>query len=100
MRIQVLYARNCPHHVPTVRLIQDVLRDLGRDAEIDELEVRSTEDAERLRFPGSPTIRVEGVDIEPGHRARGHYALACRLYGTSGVPPRSMLASALEGWTT
>ncbi len=36
------------------------------------------------RFPGSPTIRVDGVDIDPGFVDPGDYTPRCRLYQTSG----------------
>jgi hypothetical protein len=39
---------------------------------------------------------VDGVDIEPGASARGSHAASCRLYGASGVPPRELLAKAIE----
>jgi hypothetical protein len=38
---------------------------------------------------------VNGVDIEPGADARREYALCCRIYGHSGVPPEALLVAAL-----
>ncbi len=94
-RIQILYFRGCPHHRPTVEMTEAVLRELGVPAEIEEIEVRDEADAARLRFLGSPSVRVDGADIEPGAESRDTYGLACRLYGTSGLPPREMLRSSL-----
>ena len=65
-------------------------------AQVAEVVVRTDEDARRLHFLGSPSIRVNGVDIEPGADARRDYALACRIYGSSGLPERALLASALR----
>jgi hypothetical protein len=39
--------------------------------------------AEEERFLGSPSVRVEGVDIEPGAGERTDFGLKCRLYRTS-----------------
>jgi len=94
--IQILYFEGCPNRDATVALARNVLSALGMAEEIEEVEVRDQEDAERLRFPGSPTVRVNGVDIEPDIYSRTHFALACRTYGTSGVPPRELLVVALE----
>jgi hypothetical protein len=64
------------------------------------LVVADIEAAERERFLGSPTIRVNGRDIEPGADARSEYTLACRVYrtdsGFSGQPDDSWLRDALE----
>lgn len=55
--------------------------------------------AKRLRFLGSPTIRVDGRDIEPGADERIEYVLACRVYrtehGAAGVPDERWLRDAL-----
>jgi hypothetical protein len=64
--------------------------------ELREVAVATGAEAERLRFPGSPTVRVDGADIEPSSAGRGGYALGCRLYGGSGVPPRELVAAALR----
>jgi hypothetical protein len=62
--------------------------------------VPDPEAAERLRFLGSPTIRVDGRDIEPGADRRTEYVLACRIYRTeeriAGVPDDRWLRDALE----
>ena len=67
---------------------------------VEEVEVRDEADAERLRFIGSPTIRVDGADIEPDAGTRTDFALSCRLYEGSGVPPRELLEAALAGSST
>jgi hypothetical protein len=57
--------------------------------------VNSDAEAKTLRFPGSPTIRVNGTDVEPNEtKTRG---LACRLYANSyGIPSEAMLRVALS----
>lgn len=94
--IQILYFEGCPHRDATVALARNVLSELGISEEIEEVEVRDDEDARRLRFLGSPTLRVNGVDIEPDMAYRTHFAFACRTYGASGVPQRELLVAALE----
>ncbi len=63
--------------------------------------VRTAEEAERLRFLGSPTVRVDGVDVDPSAWSRRDYGLHCRLYPLEGrlvnvPPPEEWIASALR----
>ncbi len=97
MKIELLYFAECPHHRPTRDLIDATLSDLGLDAEVAETDIRDQHEAERHRFLGSPSIRVDGADIEVDARQRTAFALGCRLYGASGVPPKAMLLEALRG---
>lgn len=96
MTIEVLHFAGCPNHAPTVKLVREVVRTLGLSHEVCEVEVAGPEEAEALRFPGSPTVRVDGRDIEPGAGDQTAFALSCRMYGTSGVPPRDLLVAAFE----
>ena len=95
MIIEVLYFDGCPHHALTMDAVREAVARVGADAELREVEVRDAEDARRLRFLGSPTILVDGVDIEPNARTSTDYAMSCRIYGASGLPPREMIEAAL-----
>ena len=96
INVEVLFFDGCPNHEPTVRLARDVVAVLGLSAEVREVAVNEPEDAETLRFLGSPSVRVNGRDIEPGAEDRSGFALSCRRYGASGVPPREWIVAALE----
>ncbi len=63
--IQVQMSPGCDHGRQTVELVRDVLGALAPDASVETIDVRSVEEAERLGFRGSPTVLVDGVDIEP-----------------------------------
>ena len=97
MKVEVLYFDGCPHHPEAVQLVREVLEQTGIRADLVEVAVNDAAQAERLKFVGSPTVRVNGEDIEPGATERTGYALSCRMYGSSGVPPRELLLAALEG---
>ena len=59
-------AAGCGHGQKTVELVCDVLRAQGHeDVRLEALMVRDLAAAERRRFPGSPTVRVTGTDIDP-----------------------------------
>ncbi len=96
MMIEVLYFEGCPNLEPTLSLANEVLSQLGLAADVREIEVRTPEDAKRLRFLGSPSVRLDGKDIEPVAESRTEYALSCRLYGDNGFPPKEHLLAALE----
>jgi copper chaperone CopZ len=96
MKVQVLFFEGCPNHQPTVQLAREVVAELGLDAQVEEVEVRTSEDVKRLRFLGSPTVLVDGMDIEPSARGRTDFGFCCRTFAGSGMPPRALLAEALR----
>ena len=98
--IELLYWEGCPSHPEAKALLEQVLTELGRDDPIVMTEVKSDEEAERLRFPGSPTIRVDGRDID-AMGANGRPSLTCRIYHlpngrVSPVPSREQMEAALR----
>lgn len=101
MKIEVLYFEGCPSHESTVELVRETTATLGIDASVTEVDVETDEAAYRLEFIGSPSVRVDGDDIEPGATTNADYGRRCRVYATengiSGVPPRDMLEAALRG---
>ena len=99
MTVEVLYFEGCPNHEPAVERVREVLRAEGIVDEVKEVEVRDAQTAERLRFLGSPTIRVNGIDVEPSALASESFGLVCRTYRDgccqSGVPSAELIRKAL-----
>jgi len=95
-KIEFLFWDGCPSHPEALALLEEVVA--GR-AEIQIREVITQADADALGFPGSPTIRIDGVDIDPvGVEARSR--LTCRIYHlpdgrVSPVPSREQIEEAL-----
>ena len=100
MRIRVLYMNGCPHWEPTADLVRRAAEQCALDGLIEHVEVSSQDEAVRLRFLGSPTVQVDGVDIERSTHDRSDFGLACRLYGTSGVPPAEWITAAIDEATS
>ena len=96
MAIDVLYFEGCPNYDPTVKLVREIMQTLGVDLEVREIEISGPEEAQAMRFLGSPSVRVNGRDVEPGADDRTEFAFSCRIYGESGVPPRELLVAAIE----
>ena len=98
MRIEILYFDGCPHFPPARDLIQVILDQEGVQAEVSEIEIKDALEARRLQFMGSPTIRINGVDIEADARNVAEAGLACRRY-PNGLPSAAMIRAALkEAW--
>jgi hypothetical protein len=97
VKVELLWWAGCPSYPEARELLEDVLA--GR-AEIEMREVHSEEEAEALGFPGSPTIRVDGRDVDPA-AAGAPPSLSCRIYHlpdgrVSPVPSREQLEEALS----
>jgi hypothetical protein len=99
-RIELFYWEGCPSYPEALELLRAVLAERGIDSEVELREVRTHEQADELRFPGSPTIRIDGRDVDPDG-AKAQPALACRIYRlpdgrVSPVPSREQLEEALR----
>jgi hypothetical protein len=96
MIIEVLYVPGCPNHHPAIANLRSALHSAAIDAPIQEIAVTDDAMARQLRFPGSPTIRVDGRDVESN--PHDSYGLACRLYSNgAGVPSLEVLQRAIAG---
>lgn len=99
MKIEFLYWRGCPSISEARALLVEVLAARGIDEPIVEREIVTHDQAVAERFPGSPTIRIDGTDIDAAG-ADTKYALTCRIYWlpdgrVSPVPSRGQLEEAL-----
>jgi hypothetical protein len=101
IRVDFLYWEDCPSHEQALTLLHDVLDNESIPANVTVREVETDSEAERLHFPGSPTIRVNGHDIEP-NVDESVVGLTCRAYRTPAgkitpLPPRNLIVDALRG---
>jgi len=100
MKIEFLYWEDCPSHPDALARLREVLRAEGVDDAIDIVRIDSQEDAHRHAFPGSPTIRFNGVDLQP-EGVQGSAMLTCRTYRTeagrlSPLPTIAMIGDAVR----
>ncbi len=100
MKVEVLYFEGCPNHAPTVERVREALQSENETADVQEIEVRTQGEAESLGFLGSPSVRINGFDIEPEARSLKSYGLSCRTYLSgptrSGVPSSELIRLALN----
>ncbi|MGH3024600.1 MAG: DF family (seleno)protein [Gaiellaceae bacterium] len=83
-RVEILYFEGCPNHEPARALVERLAGELDVEPEIERVEVADPDAAVALRFLGSPTVRVDGVDVEPGAEERRDFAFSCRIYRSNG----------------
>lgn len=100
MKVEVLYFSGCPNRLSAVERMRAVLEREGVTADVTEVEVRDISSAERLRFPGSPTILINGLDIEPAARFSHGIGWMCRTYihegYLTGIPPEEWIQAAVR----
>ena len=99
MTVELLYFDGCPSYEALLTRVRTLLAETGVAADVRLRCVRSANEAERERFLGSPTLRIDGRDIDPAASERTDYGLKCRLYangnGLRGMPPDALILEAL-----
>lgn len=76
MQIQFLFSDGCPYNSLARSALSEAILEEGLNVSVEEIRVQSEEEARRLRFPGSPTIRINSRDII----GEGSAGLGCRSY--------------------
>lgn len=98
MKVELLYFEGCPNADLAEQDLRQALVEEKIEAEITSVCVEDDEESQRMRFPGSPTIRIDGEDAFPVD-TRESWLLTCRTYATPeglrGAPTVEMLRSVL-----
>jgi hypothetical protein len=79
MTVELLWWEGCPSHPEALADLERILREEGVAADVRRVEIEDDEQARRERFPGSPTIRIDGEDVIPPGDGEP-VGLACRVY--------------------
>src|SRR6266851_1419063 len=100
MKIEILYFDGCPNHKPAAERVRQLLREEDVSAAVLEVNVSDASIAQRVGFLGSPSVRVNGLDVEPEARTAREYGLMCRTYSVDGrregLPSREILRQAIR----
>ena len=83
MKIELLYFNSCPSYKQALANIKAALKEKNLQAELIMVNVESEEKAQRVGFQGSPSVRINGKDLED--RDEG-FSFSCRLYTVNGKP--------------
>lgn len=96
MTVDVLTVSDCPHTQQVLSLVNAILDEEHLKARVNHVIVPDEQAARALRFPGSPTVRVNGFDVQPS--GVKEFGLACRVYHDgdriTGVPPAAVIRAA------
>ena len=99
-RVELWYFDGCPNHAALRPLLQRLLVEEGLRGPLAEHRVESEAAARAARFLGSPTVRVQGRDVDPAAAGRRDYGLSCRIYATPeglrGTPPLEWVRAAVR----
>jgi hypothetical protein len=99
VRVSFLYYEECPSYDLALERLRKIMAEEGISREVEVIKVETEDRARELRFVGSPTIRVDGQDIDPPSDSR--YGLTCRAYRLeedriSPLPSKDMIRRALR----
>lgn len=100
MKVELLYFDGCPSYAELLPTLRELLASEGVEQEIGLRPVETPEEAERERFLGSPTVRIDGEDVDPTAQDRDDFGMKCRLYRTAEglvrTPPETWIRAALD----
>jgi hypothetical protein len=100
LRIEILYFDGCPHSGQAYDRVLEVLREEGVSGEIVKVNVTDNTIAQAVGFLGSPSIRINGLDVEPDARSSKAFGMMCRTYSDAsarvGLPSRELIRKAVR----
>ena len=82
--IEVQYINRCPNSYEMIKRVREAVNQLDIEINFRDVLVRTAEQAQRMKFRGSPTVLINGIDLENLPESDFGY-LACRYY-QNGLP--------------
>jgi len=101
--VEFVYEKGCPNIKPTRQMLLQAFLKINTKPHWQEWEVNDSSSPEYVRYYGSPTILVNGIDIDESKDSNN--ANQCRLYAQSdkafsGVPSMEKIIRAIQKATT
>lgn len=100
MKIELLYFDGCPTYQTALKYLREVIEEKKLGAGVEMVKIEGDGEALKNRFLGSPTIRLNGRDIEPGTEEIKDFSMSCRLYleddEVNKWPSKKMIAQAID----
>jgi hypothetical protein len=97
--VELLYFDGCPHYEALLQRLRELLHGVGAGDRIHLRQIPDELAARRESFLGSPTVRIDGHDVEPRASERSDFGMICRLYVTADglrtMPPDEWVLDAL-----
>ena len=100
MNIELFYFDGCPNHERALEIIKQALLDCDLKADIKRVNIKDEQDATAKRFLGSPSVRIDGRDLEMVDELNVTYFMRCRRYRDGekiiGYPPKQLVMDMLR----
>ncbi len=99
MKIELFYFDGCLAYQTALKHLEEVIKEKKLDVGVEMIKIESDQQAVASRFLGSPSIRINGLDIEPGAEKIKDFSMRCRLYledKVSDWPSKKMIRRAIE----
>lgn len=100
LSVDVLYYEDCRHYEEATKTLKAVLEEENVEATVNMVKVAKGGEAEAFGFIGSPTILINGHDVEPEMNHTSPFQGHCRVYVYKGemfeVPPKELIREALK----
>jgi len=99
VEIRFLFFPGCPYAESALKVLREALTEEGLDANVEVIAIETEEQAQRYKFLGSPSIQINGQDIEETRRKDPPF-FGCRIYEgggeKTGIPPKAMILEAIK----
>jgi len=100
MKIELFYFGGCPSYIEAINNVREALRLEGIAGDVELVPVETEAAAQTNRLIGSPTVRIDGRDLEGAKADESGYGLGCRIYqdeqSTAGWPSVALVRRALR----
>ena len=100
VRVEILARQDCQGRAMAAIVVERVAAEIGVPVTVEVIDMKSEAQAKKRRFLGSPTVRVDGLDVEPGTNGSTDFTLGDRIYrggerGLQGWPDARWIRAAL-----
>ena len=75
VKVDILVSPGCSSRQQTEELVRNVIDETGCSAKVEIIEVKNVQQVVQLQFLGSPSVRIDGIDVEPSAREKRNYGL-------------------------
>ena len=100
MKIELFYFDGCTAYQTALKYLEELIQEKNLDAAVKMIKIEGDQQALASRFLGSPSIRINGLDVEPGAEKIKDFSMRCRLYleddEMSEWPSKKMIAQAID----
>jgi hypothetical protein len=75
MKVKVVSIEGCGATSPTIALLKETAKEMGLRIKLEHIVVKTPEEAKKHRHIGSPTVQINGLDIDPGARGINQFGV-------------------------